>query len=254
MLMTTLLSHWGCIYEAAADGDAGLALLKKAVEAGIPFRIALLDQEMPGMSGSELGRLIKADPMLEPTIMIMVTSLAQRGDASALQQTGFVGYFPKPVREKQLHDCIAIVLGMKDHVSNYIVTQHTVAEAADRGMRILLAEDNIINQKVAQSILGKLGYKADVVANGLEAVRALELINYDIVLMDCQMPEMDGYEATAVIRDLLSKVLNHTVPIIAMTANAMKSDREACIEAGMDDYMAKPVKKIELAVMLEKWS
>jgi len=107
---------------------------------------------------------------------------------------------------------------------------------------------------LAQSILGKLGYKADVVANGLEAVRALELINYDIVLMDCQMPEMDGYEATAVIRDLLSKVLNHTVPIIAMTANAMKSDREVCIEAGMDDYMAKPVKKIELAVMLEKWS
>jgi PAS domain S-box-containing protein len=120
-------------------------------------------------------------------------------------------------------------------------------------VHILLAEDNIINQKVAQSILGKLGYKADVVANGLEAVKALEQINYDLVLMDCQMPEMDGFEATGLIRDKSSAVLNHDVPIIAMTANAMKGDRERCLEAGMTDYVAKPVRKDELAEVINKW-
>ncbi len=137
-------------------------------------------------------------------------------------------------------------------VSNGIVTRQPVAEVTKRSTLILLVEDNIINQKVAQSILSKLGYKADVVANGLEAVRALEMINYDVVLMDCEMPEMDGFEATAMIRNTESKVLNHAVPIIAMTANAMKGDRERCIEAGMDDYLSKPVKKIELEALLER--
>ncbi len=260
MLMTTLLSHWGCRYDSAVDGETALALLKKAAEDGDPFRVALLDHEMPGMNGSELGRRIKADPQLEPTLMIMVTSLARRGDATALQQIGFAGYLLKPVRQKQLHECIAIVLGRGGKTSRGIVTQHTTAEAAPRtdtslrDTRILLAEDNIINQKVAQSILGKLGYKADVVANGLEAVRALEMIDYDLVLMDCMMPEMDGFEATAMIRDPASKVLNHKVPIIAMTANAMKSDRDVCIEAGMDDYLSKPVKKNELAAILGSYS
>jgi CheY-like chemotaxis protein/anti-sigma regulatory factor (Ser/Thr protein kinase) len=128
-----------------------------------------------------------------------------------------------------------------------------MANAIPQDARILLAEDNVINQKVAQSILSKLNCKSDIVANGLEAVRALELINYDLVLMDCQMPEMDGFEATAVIRDPKSKVLNHKVPVIAMTANAMKGDHEACLEAGMDDYLSKPVRKEELAETLEKW-
>ena len=144
------------------------------------------------MDGSELGRHIKADPLLESTLMIMVTSLTQRGDAALLQQIGFDGYLAKPVRQNQLRDCIAIALGRANRassnktseVSKGIITRHTVAELTQRGIRILLAEDNIINQKVAQSILGKIGYKADVVANGLEAVRALEMINYDVVLMD----------------------------------------------------------------------
>jgi CheY-like chemotaxis protein len=134
-----------------------------------------------------------------------------------------------------------------------IITRHTVAECVKHGFRILLAEDNVINQKVAQAILNKLGYKADVVANGLEAVRALEMIDYDLVLMDCMMPELDGFEATAMIRNQQSKVLNHAVPIVAMTANAMKGDHEACIAAGMDDYLAKPVKKEDLARVLGIW-
>lgn len=258
-LMIALLNIWGCRYDTAVDGDSALTKLHKAVNDNDPFRVVLLDQEMPGMDGSELGRRIKADHQLEPTLMIMVTSLAQRGDAATLQNIGFTGYLPKPVREKQLHGCIAIVLGRGNNASKNIVTQYTGKktvphdEAPKSGTRILLVEDHITNQKVAQIILGKLGYKADVAANGREAVRALELINYDLVLMDCMMPEMNGYEATALIRDSMSKVLNHKVPIIAMTANALKGEREACIKVGMDDFLSKPVKKDELALMLEKW-
>jgi CheY-like chemotaxis protein len=117
----------------------------------------------------------------------------------------------------------------------------------------LLVEDNVINQKVAQSILVKLGFNADVAANGLEAVRALSLIDYDLVLMDCMMPEMDGFEATAIIRDPASGIINRKVPVIAMTANAIKGDREACLAAGMDDYLSKPVKIEDLSMILEKW-
>jgi PAS domain S-box-containing protein len=257
-LMAALLKNWGCRFETVGGGEDALKLLHEAAEQHDPFRVALLGRVLPGMDGLEVGRRIKSEPGLESTLMVMVTSLAQRGDASELEQIGFVGYLPKPVRQSQLHDCISLVLGRADQtnssqVPSGIVTRHTVAEAAQRGLRILLAEDNVINQKVAQSILGKLGCRADVVANGLEAVRALEMINYDIVLMDCQMPEMDGFQAAAMIRTPESKVLNHAVPIIAMTANAMKGDRELCIEAGMDDYLTKPVKKDELAVLLEKW-
>ena len=139
------------------------------------------------------------------------------------------------------------------NASRDIASSINSQQSIKQGSRILLAEDNIINQKVAQSILSKLGCKADVAANGLEAVRALELIDYDLVLMDCQMPEMDGFTATGMIRNPASKVLNNKVPIIAMTANAMKGDREKCLEAGMDEYLTKPVKKNELAEILLKW-
>jgi len=187
----------------------------------------------------------------------MVTALGNRAVVAQLKDLGFVGYVPKPLRQSQLYDCIAQVLGRTEQISPAEIFQQAVVEMQNptslKRTRILLAEDNIINQKVAQSILGKLGYKADVVSNGLEAVRALEMIDYDIVLMDCQMPEMDGFAATAVIRAPDSRVCNHSVPIIAMTANAMKGDRENCIAAGMDDYLAKPVKKDELALMLKKW-
>ena len=265
-LLAALLSHWGCSYELTADGVSALRHLRQAVAENNPFRVILLDQEMPGMDGSEVGRQIKADPLLQSTLMIMVTSLAQRGDAAVLEKVGFAGYLPKPVRQSQLHNCITLVLG-REQISETpapLITRHIVAEvesqqseslqgASLQQVRILLAEDNIINQKVAQSILSRLGYKADIAANGLEAVQALEMIDYDIVLMDCQMPEMDGFAATAVIRDPGSQVRNHTVPIIAMTANAMQGDRERCLEAGMNDYLAKPVKKNELVAILEKW-
>ena len=269
-LMATLLNSWGCRLETAANCDTALMLLHKATLMNDPFRIALLDQMLPGIDGLETGRRIKADPLLKSTLLIMVKSLGQRGDAAVLEQVGFTAYLTKPVRQSQLYDCIALVLNRAkqtsevstleaglnktSEVSKGIVTRHTVAENFKHSQhRILLAEDNIINQEVAQSILHKLGYKADVVFNGLEAVKALSLTNYDLVLMDCQMPEMDGFEATAIIRDIKSAVLNHAVPIIALTANAMSKDREDCLKAGMSDYLPKPVKKAELAEVFAKW-
>ncbi len=255
-LMATLLKSWCCRFETACDGETSLRLMSEAAAQNDPFCIAILDQMMPAMDGLDIGRRIKADPQLESTQMIMVKSLGQQGDAAILKQIGFSGYLTKPIRQSQLYNCIVLVLERSHQIleaSSGIITRHTVAECVKHGARILLAEDNIINQKVAQVMLNKLGYKADVVANGREAVRALELINYDLVLMDCQMPVMNGFEATAVVRDPGSKALNHAVPIIAMTANAMAGDRDECIEAGMNDYLSKPVKKVELAAVLEKW-
>ena len=255
-LMSTFLKGWGCRFETACDGETSLRLMGEAAAHNDPFSIVILELMMPGMDGLDLARRIKADPLLESTLMIMVKSPGKRGDAAVLKQIGFSGYLTKPIRQSQLYNCIVLVLERTHQsleASSSIITRHTVAECIKHGARILLAEDNIISQKVAQVMLNKLGYKADVVANGKEAVRALELINYDLVLMDCQMPVMNGFEATAMVRDPDSKALNTAVPIIAMTANAMAGDRDECIEAGMNDYLSKPVKNGELSEVLEKW-
>ena len=254
-LMTTFLDRWGCRYQAVSDGETGLAVLLEAAEKNDQFQIVLLDQKMPGMDGMELGRRIKANPLLASIPIVMVTSIGQRGDVAILEQIGFDGYLVKPVRHSQLRECLGLLLGRANHTlsNDGIITRHILAENAKSRIRILLAEDNVINQKVAKHMLKNLGYRVDVAASGWEAVRALEMINYDLVLMDCMMPDMDGFEATAMIRDPGSKVNNHDVPIIAMTANAMKGDREKCIEAGMDDYLAKPVKKDDLKLVIERW-
>jgi|GEM_PF-2413192 len=257
-LLTSLFHQWQCGCDTAKDGEEALVMLLEAASRNNPYRVVMIDHNILDMKGSELGRRIKEEPLLKSTLMIMLAGAGQRGDAAALKQIGFDGYLVKPVRQAQLHGCIALLLGKAmapgpEHQPKGIITRHTVAEYAEQSTRILLAEDNIINQKVALKMLSGLGFKADFVANGLEAVRALELINYDVVLMDCMMPEMDGYEATAVIRNPDSSVLNHSVPIIAVTANAMVGDREICLQAGMDDYIAKPLKKDELAKMLDKW-
>lgn len=250
-LVITLLSSWGCSYDTAADGPTALWLLQEAVEAGEPFQIALLDHQMPEMDGVTLAQLIRKDARLGDTRLVMLSSLGSRGDAGQLQQAGFNGYLTKPLRQQQLHDCLSLLTGQKNPES--LITRHTIREARQRVSRILLAEDNPVNQAVAAAMLKKLGYRVDTVGDGKEAVEALSRIDYDLVLMDCQMPELDGFEATALIRDVASMVLNHTVPIIAMTANAMAGDRERCIKAGMDDYLSKPVRPKELETMLDTW-
>lgn len=187
----------------------------------------------------------------------MMTSMGQRGDAERLEQIGFSAYLNKPVKMSKLHDCLAMLTGdtieKAEDSTEEIVKRCSLTDGQKQSIRILLAEDNALNQKVAINILEKLGYNADLVANGFEAIAALSKVHYDIVLMDCQMPGMDGYQATREIRNPDSAVRNHRLPVIAMTAHAMKGDREACIEAGMDDYLSKPVNPQELSDMLEKW-
>ncbi len=257
LLVTTLLKSWGCRFAEAQDGETALKCLLDAVEQGEPYRIALLDMQMPGMDGAELSRRIKGHRELCKTQLIMMTSVAERGDAARFSALGFAGYLTKPLRQSHLRDCIAMVVG-RDHspdtaAAAALITRHTISEAQKRRVRILLAEDNTTNQLVAVKLLEKLGYRADVAANGQEAIATLRAIPYDLVLMDCQMPEMDGFEATRHIRNPESEVPNHDVPIIAMTAHAMKGDREKCLEAGMNDYISKPVSPHALMESLNRW-
>ncbi|MCP4713474.1 MAG: response regulator, partial [Deltaproteobacteria bacterium] len=258
LLVSTLLKSWGCRYDEAADGQSALSSLDEAVRTGDPFRAALLDMQMPEMDGEALGRRIKSVPELRETVLIMMTSLGRRGDAGRLKEIGFAGYLQKPIMQGRLRECLAVCLGLQEKGEEFeaggIVTRHTLSEIKRRTVKLLIADDNPVNLQVALAMLKKLGYCADTAANGLEAVKALENIDYDLVLMDCQMPEMDGYEATRQIRSPESAVLNPGVPVIAMTANAMKGDREKCLEAGMDDYIAKPVKKDALAEVIERWA
>ncbi|MCP4678873.1 MAG: response regulator, partial [Deltaproteobacteria bacterium] len=253
-ILVTQLTAWGARPDEASDGETSLRLLGEAAQAGDPYEVAVLDMQMPGMDGEELGRAIKAGRALEDIHLVMMTSMGKRGDARRLEELGFAVYLPKPVRYSDLFDSLSVILsGETSQAGQPIVTRHSIREIQRYAVRILLAEDNFINQEVALGILEELGLSADTVANGAEAVKALETIHYDLVFMDCQMPEMDGYQATARIRSPKSDVRNHDIPIIAMTANAMKGDREKCLKAGMNDYLAKPIMPAELEAVLDKW-
>jgi two-component system, sensor histidine kinase and response regulator len=204
------------------------------------------------MDGLQLAAAIRAIPLIASVRLVLVTPLGQRGEGDAARAAGIQGYLTKPVRQVQLHDCLVAVLGLKETERGQLITRHTLAEAkAQRQGRILLAEDNEVNQMVALGILKKLGCRADVVHNGREAVEAVERQPYDLVLMDCQMPELDGFAATARIRQ--HEQAQHHTPIIAMTANAMHGDRERCLAAGMDDYISKPITLEMLREKLAHW-
>jgi two-component system sensor histidine kinase/response regulator len=244
----------GMQVDCASDGPSALARLQAAQRAGTPYALALLDMHMPGMDGLTLAHRIKADPALRDVRLVMVSSLGQRGQAQEARDAGIAAYLTKPVRRVHLYDTIATVLGLQ-HAPHApaLVTRHRLAEAqAQRRCKVLLAEDNVVNQKVAARMLEKLGCRVDVVTNGVEALAAHASGTYDLIFMDGQMPEMDGYAATAAIRAREAQTGRH-IPIIAMTANAMQGDREACLAAGMDDYMSKPVKSEALSLLLHKW-
>jgi signal transduction histidine kinase/CheY-like chemotaxis protein/HPt (histidine-containing phosphotransfer) domain-containing protein len=259
-ILMTRMTSWGMRPSEVEDGVGALQALNRAAEEQDPYKIAIIDMQMPGMDGATLGRVVRGDGRLAELRMIIATSVGKPGDARYYQEVGFDGYLTKPIRHQELKGLLALILAgpTQDQPGQRIIaTRYTSLETMKRfagfAARILLAEDNITNQQVAQGILRKLGLSADVVGNGKEAVKALESIPYDLVLMDVQMPEMDGLQATQWIRDPHSKVLDHQVPIIAMTAHAMQGDREKFLEKGMNDYVTKPVIPKALCEALEKW-
>jgi len=254
-ILSAQLNAWGTRSEETSDGPQALLALARARDAGDPFAAVILDMQMPGMDGEHLARAIKSDETLAKTILVLMTSIGNRGDARHMADLGFAGYLVKPARQSDLFDCLAAVLAGAAVAQPVrpIVTRHVIREMRRGSLRILLAEDNITNQQVALGILKKMGLHADAVANGAEAVTALEHVPYALVLMDVQMPTMDGIEATGHIRDPQSAVRNHGIPIIAMTAHAMQGDRERCLAAGMNDYVTKPVSPQALAEALARW-
>ncbi len=240
------LAHLHCRAEEAESAKEAMKMLHDAAGGEDAFKVVLLDFNIPEIDGKTLGREIKTDPILKDTILVMLTSVGERGDAECLEKLGFAAYLIKPVKQAQLLECLQIVTGKAEGVDKntprHIITRFSISEHHKRCIRILVAEDNDINQKIILRILEKkFGYYADIVSNGKEALKSLKEYDYDLVLMDCQMPEMDGYEASHAIRNVNSGVQNHNIPIIAMTANAMKGDREKCIASGMNDYVTKPI-------------
>ncbi|MBF0501404.1 MAG: response regulator [Candidatus Riflebacteria bacterium] len=257
-IMGEHLRSWGCSREMTSGGKSALAMLREADESGNPFQIAIISKDTVMMDNETFGNCIKQDAKLEETELVLIVSSGLRGDASYLQSIGFSAYLNRPFEPRQLRDCLLTIMGRKSAGGNArsmpIVTRYTLAEDKKRAIRILLVDDSMINQKVALMILERFGYRADSVSNGQEAVTALESIPYDIVLMDVQMPVLDGFEATRIIRDPKSTVLRHDIPIIAMTAHAIKGDRERCIEAGMNDYISKPINARKFIEAIERLS
>jgi two-component system, sensor histidine kinase and response regulator len=246
-VLEELLSHWGMKPSLAENGQRGLEVLEGASAEGKTFPLILLDCYMPEMDGFDFARRVKNDPRFRSAIIMMLTSGGQRGDASRCRDLRISAYLVKPIQQAELLEAILTVLGHKRERPDQrpaLVTRHSLREER-RYLRILLAEDNSVNQIVAVRLLQKMGHTVMVVANGRDTVLMLEEQDFDLVLMDVQMPEMDGIEATRVIREREAATHKH-VPIIAMTAHAMKGDRERCLAAGMDGYIAKPIRPAEL--------
>ena len=247
------IKSWGGTSEEASGGAEALGKLYQASAEKKPFEIAILDMAMPEMDGETLGKQIKQAPCLGNIILIMLTSVGKYGDKEHIKKIGFDSYLSKPVKRAQLYNCLLSTVGQKTGEKSVKkdIEQNIAIKDSKLKARILVVEDNQINQKVALHFLNKFGLRGDATANGQEALTALRTIPYDLVLMDVQMPVMDGLKATRIIRDPESDVKNHRIPIIGMTAHAMKGDREKCLEAGMNGYVPKPVDPEQLLIAIK---
>ena len=257
-ILTHNLEYVGMEVVALTKGRDVLSTLQKALENGKPFDLSICDIQMPGMSGYDVaGEIKKSKPEIQKLPLVALSSLMER-DANKCEEAGFDGFLNKPIRREKLYQMLERLLGEKKGEGEKdkaeqpkIVTQYSVREDMKHSVRVLLAEDNPVNQKLAKLMLTKAGYKVEIANNGKEAVETFSSSpeDFDLIFMDIQMPEIDGMEAAETIR----KKGFDTIPIVAMTAHAMKGDRENCLKAGMDDYISKPIKRETVFKMIEKW-
>jgi CheY-like chemotaxis protein/HPt (histidine-containing phosphotransfer) domain-containing protein len=244
-IIEEMLLSWNMRPQVVGNGPAALAALQDAMLAGRPFPLVLVDGHMPSMDGFSLAEQIQRQPNLKSTVILMLTSAGQPEDVTRCQRLGISAYLMKPVKSSELLETIFSALGRSfwnpDPVSPTLLRDIKKV----RPLNVLLAEDNDINQRLATTLLERYGHRVTVVGNGREALKQLEWRSFDLVFMDVQMPELDGLEATAIIRQRERGTGRH-IPVIAMTACAMKGDRERCLEYGMDSYVSKPLKPQEL--------
>lgn len=268
-LLQQFVTGWGMVNDQAQDAASAVTLIERAAEQGLCYDVALVDMLMPGKDGLQLAKELKAHPVGSKIRLVILTSLVQRGHAEMARQAGFLAYLTKPVRHDQLANCLRTVLGLTEPA----VEGPAAASAAPGStpvplaasqpiLRILIAEDNPINQKLAVRMLEKLGYQVDVAGNGQETLTAWERGNYVAILMDCQMPLLDGFETTKLIRQREATAQDSAaagcaftgqIPIIALTANAMQGDAARCLAAGMNHYLTKPLRKDDLKQALDRW-
>ena len=254
-VLTARLDAWQVRSAAAADGPTALRMLRAAVTEGDPFRAAIVDMQMPGMDGAALGRAIKADAALADVPLVMMTSLGRRGDARRMAAAGFAAYLIKPARQSDIFDCLTYALADRAEPATRppIVTRHAIREMRRAATRILVAEDNPTNQQVTLGILKKMGLSADLAVDGHAVLQALERQPYDLVLMDMEMPDMDGPAATRRIRAHEGQGFPVDVPIVALTAHAGPADRQRCLDAGMNGFLSKPITPEALKRVIAGW-
>ena len=253
-ILTAQLNSWDVDVDAVADGSAGIAALRNAAEQDKPYDVLLLDHQMPGIDGVGVGVLIADDEQLSATKLILMTSLRGRTVDPRITELKFEASIAKPVSQSTLFDTFANVFG------GSATTLHTNTFPADwfpdysrSRLKILVADDNLTNRQVAQGLLQRMGITAEAVASGMEALEQLRATAYDLVLMDVQMPELDGFATTRLVREIAPQELNHGIHVVAMTAHAMSGDRQRCLDAGMNDYVAKPISPRSMSAMIERW-
>ncbi len=254
-ILEGMLKRWEMKPVSVEGGAQALAELATARDAGKPYRLVLTDMHMPDMDGFTLIERIRQSPSLSTATIMMLTSAGHRGDAERCKTWGVAAYLLKPVRQSELREAIARVLGAREQAGAIpLITRYSLQDARDPSeiLSILLAEDNLVNQRLATRLLEKRGHRVSLAATGREALTALEKQAYDLVLMDVQMPEMDGLEATSMIRQAEKETGAHQA-VIALTAHAMKGDQERCLAAGMDGYLTKPIHAQELDEILDRY-